>query len=304
MNPGTSYCYTLAGLTVRSEFALPELVPAEPRPAEADVEIRRGAVPEKLDESADVGSAQVTPGELLLTVPDVARFQVTGGRSIVVQAVPGVAGRDLRAYLLGSAFGAVYFQRGLFPLHAGVVAMKGMGVAFTGESGAGKSTLSAWMHAQGYPLLCDDVCVVRFDAKRGPLAYPGFPRLKLWEDTLSAFDIDKHGLQRDFARADKYHLAVSERFSGEPVPLGHVFLLHFAEPGTRPRAEDVPPARGVPLLRDNTYRFQYISDLGLTRSHFLDCVRLARSVKLHNLYRARNHASLGDCQQVIEQLVK
>jgi hypothetical protein len=54
-------------------------------------------------------------------------------------------------------------------------------------------------------------------------------------------------------------------------------------------------------LRDNTYRYEYISGLGLTRGHFEDCVRLARNMGVHYLTRPRDHATLAACQQLIEE---
>jgi hypothetical protein len=203
-------------------------------------------------------------------------------------------------FLLGSALGALYFQRGYFPLHASVVVVKQQAVAFAGDSGSGKSTMAAWLHARGYPLLCDDVCVVRFDASETPMAYPGYPRLKLWQDTLAQFEIDCTDLQRDYFRADKFHLPVSERFWIDPVPLRHIYFLRFAADDLAPAVEDINPAHGVPLIRNNTYRFQYISGLGLTRSHFLDCVKLARHAQLHFLDRPRRHAAMAACQGLIE----
>ena len=133
------------------------------------------------------------------------------------------------------------------------------------------------------------------------MAYPGFPRLKLWKDTLNAFEIDSGDLQRDYFRADKYHLSPSSQFWEEPVPLRHINVLQFSETDSAPCIEDVKQATAVHLLRNNTYRFQYISGLGLTRSHFLDCVTLARNTRLHYLNGPRNHAGLAECQKLIEE---
>ena len=179
--------------------------------------------------------------------------------------------------------------------------INGGAIAFSGDPGAGKSTIASWLNRQGYPLLCDDVCVIRFAADGQPMAYPAFPRLKLWTDALSAFDIDHSGLQRDYSRADKYHLSAEGEFRPEPAPLRHINLLQFSDDLAPPRIEDLKPAHAVPLLRDNTYRFQYISGLGLTRSHFLDCVKLARNTQTHFLVRPRQLAALADCQRLVEE---
>ena len=297
--------YRLAGLTVSSEFALPELLTCSRPEAGSDIVIVYGAVPDSLPGAVQsIPEAQTTPDAVLLVIPGVGRFYVRAGREIRVQPDPNATAEDLRLFLLGSAFGAIYFQRGDFPLHASVVVISGGAVAFSGDPGAGKSTLAAWLNAQGHPLLCDDVCVIRFNDEERPMAYPAFPRVKLWSDALSAFEIDAQGLQRDYSRADKFHLSASGEFRHEPAPLRHINFLNFADDASAPRIEDINPAHAVPLLRDNTYRFQYISGLGLTKSHFLDCVKLARSTPTHFLVRPRRLSAMAECQQLIEQQMR
>jgi len=297
--------YIVAGLTISSEFPLPELMPHSPEAAGADVEIRCGPVPDSLPGAIQASSAaQISPEAVILEISSVGRFFVRAGKEIRVAPCPAVKAEDLRLFLLGSAFGAIYFQRGYFPLHASVVVINGGAVAFSGNPGAGKSTMAAWLNSQGYPLLCDDVCVIRFDDEQQPLAYPAFPRLKLWNDALAAFGIDHGNLQRDYSRADKYHLSASGEFRLEPAPLKHINLLKFSDDLADPYIEDIGPADAVPLLRDNTYRFQYISGLGLTRKHFLDCVRLARNTQTHFLVRPRQLSALADCQRLVEEQMR
>jgi hypothetical protein len=305
MNKEAGHSYVVAGLKVISEFPLPELLPDPRADTDPDVDIRYGSVPKTLPGATrPMPEAQITPDAVLLNIPSVGRFHVRAGKEIRVEPDSEVKAEDLRLFLLGSAFGAIYFQRGYFPLHASVVVINGSAVAFSGDPGAGKSTLAAWMNSQGHPLLCDDVCVIRFADDHQPMAYPAFPRLKLWTDALSAFDIDPRKLQRDYSRADKYHLSAAGEFRLEPAPLRHINLLKFSDDLAAPHVEDINPAHAVPLLRDNTYRFQYISALGLTKSHFLDCVKLAKNTQTHFLLRPRQLSAMSDCQRLIEEQMR
>lgn len=302
MTAAAGHLYQVAGLTVRSQFPLPELLPCNGEMDRADVVIRRGPVPESLPGAVQsMPEAWIASDAVLLGIPGVGRFLVQAGTEIRVQPDPNVKDEDLRLFLLGSALGAIWFQRGFFPLHASVVVINDGAVAFVGDPGAGKSTMAAWMNQQGYPLLCDDVCVVQFTDERQAMAYPAFPRVKLWRDTLTALAINSQGLQRDYSRADKFHLAAAGEFQTEPAPLRHINFLQFADDNASPRIEDIQPARAVPLLRDNTYRYQYISGLGLTEKHFLDCVRLAKCTAAHFLARPRRFSKLSDCQRLVEE---
>ena len=297
-----TYNYIVAGLTVRSEIELPELVPLVSSNDVPDIEIRFGSVPESLPHATRATfESEIAENDVLLKIPDVARYFIKTGCEILVEATPNVHAKDLRLYLLGSALGAVYLQRGYFPFHASVVVVNGNAVAFTGDSGAGKSTMAAWMNAQGYPLLCDDVCVIRLGENDVPMAYSSFPRLKLWGDALDAFEIDTSELHSDYYCTDKYHLPAKGNFCIDPVPLRRIHILQFSAPDGKTCIENINPARAVHLLRNNTYRFQYISGLGLTRSHFIDCVQLARKAHVHFLTRPRQYKSLPDCQRLIEE---
>ena len=117
MKVDLTYNYIVAGLTVRSEIALPELVPYSQESDEPDIEISYAHVPENLPQATQASSqAEIADNEVLLKVPDIARYYVRAGRQILVEAAPDVLAKDLRLFLLGSALGAIYFQRGFFPL--------------------------------------------------------------------------------------------------------------------------------------------------------------------------------------------
>ena len=298
-NPG--HKYIKAGLKICSEIRLPELLPTdfEGRP---DVEIRHSAVPTTLPGGVrSMFEAQVASGAVLLTIPGVGRYHVLAGSEIGIEPFPEAKIEDVRLFLLGSAFGAIYLQRGYFPLHASVVDIEGKAVAFAGDSGAGKSTMGAWMNRQGYPLLCDDVCVIRMNEDQTPMAFPAYPQMKLWKDALRLLELEASGLRRDYARADKFHLPVETLFAEEPVPLRQIFFLRYSDDAPVPVMEEISPPEAVPLLRNNTYRYQFISGLELTEKHFRDCISIAKSVPTHFLDRPRKLSSLNDCQRLIEE---
>ena len=200
-----SFDYRVFGLKIRSELPLPELFSAGDAAA-PDILIRSGSVP-----AAGEPGLKAEGDSLVLTIQDVARYRVNGGREIIVDAEPGVPEGNLRLFLLGSAFGALLHQRQLLPLHANAVEVEGKAVAFMGESGAGKSTLAAWFHDRGHRVVADDVCVVRFDEQGRALAQPGLPRLRLWDEAMEATGRNA----ADFARS----YSGDETFNKFDVPI-------------------------------------------------------------------------------------
>jgi hypothetical protein len=225
---------------------------------------------------APEGRLGYSPGDdgTLLTVPEVARFLISAAE-IAIEPLPGASERNIRLYLLGSAFGALLHQRGLLPLHANAIGMGAHAVAFSGHSGAGKSTIAAWFHDRGHPILSDDVCVIGFDAEGRPLAYPGIPRLRLWREALEASGRSQQDFERSFDEMDKFDVPTA----GEAMPLAAIYLLRKAEEDGA--AIDIRPLTGVAAVEtlvSNTYRGAYLKTIGRTGAHLATCVRIARSV--------------------------
>ena len=275
--------YSIFGLRIRSEVPLGEYFPQLPQDVPPDVEIREDRIDAAEVERA--GYSQVEGGTLL-TVPRVGRFLIRDGREITVDPAPESSPRNLRVFLLGSAFGALLHQRGLLPLHANAVEVDGNAVAFCGHSGAGKSTIAAWFMDRGHRVLADDVCVIAFDPGGQALAYPGIPRLRLWREALEASGRTAVGYERSFEGADKYDVPTAQERPDEPLPLSRIYLLGKA-------TEDEPKGRilrlggveAIDALVSNTYRGGYLSMIGRTGEHLMACVRIARAVPIFRAHR-------------------
>jgi hypothetical protein len=277
-----AYRYTLFGLRLRSQIALPELVP-DVHPGEPDVEIGWGSVPVQPDEPDGLS---VHGSAALLKIPEVGRYWMADGRDLRVEPVPGGSERNLRLYLLGSAFAAILHQRALLPLHANAVEIDGRAVAFMGHSGAGKSTIASWFLDRGYRILADDVCVVTIGPDGRPLAHNGIPRLRLWREALEASGRTAGDYELSFDDMDKYNVPTLDQPEAKPIPLDRIYLLERAEEGA-PEGEIAPlhGVEAVDAIIANTYRGSYIPLMGATRRHFLDCLTLARTVPIFSAAR-------------------
>lgn len=276
--------YGLYGLRIRSTL---ELSPLRPKPASggpADVEIRTGAVPERL-----TGARLETPlydidrDLLLMRIPEVARYLVREGREIVVDPVEGGDPRSLELFLLGSVFGALCQQRGLLPLHASAVAVGDGCVAFTGPSGAGKSTMGVYLSERGYPLVCDDVCVIRVEEGGAVMVAPADARVKLWEDGLQSMNVGREGLRPVRAEMPKYHVPVNGIGREEAIRLLAVYVIE--ERGEARSIESLHGFDAMMAVANNTYRGEFIRPLGLAEAHFGRCGAVARGARIRRLTR-------------------
>lgn len=291
--------YSAFGLDVRSEMPLPELLIGE-REATVAVVVRRGEVPEELPGAGDRrGYFQVAGECILIRVAGVARYLVKAGREVTIAAEADAADEDVRAFLLTVVFGAVLHQRDELVLHGSAVGIDGHAAAFVGPSGAGKSTLAAAFRNRGYPVLSDDLCLVRPAAAGAMMLQPSFPHMKLWLDSLDQLKVPAAGLRRILRKGEKRAMPLSHGFAATALPLKKIYVLRRSHEN---RLSITPVERigAVRALKNHTYRFGLLESLGKQRQHFAQVVALAERVPLAIVARPLGEFRLEELLSAIE----
>jgi hypothetical protein len=151
--------------------------------------------------------------------------------------------------------------------------------------------MAASLAERGYPLVCDDVCVVRAGPAGEVLVSAADPRVKLWADGLSSMKIGVEGLRAVRSDVTKYHVPVSGVTGEEPIRLAAVYVL--AERDGERCIEALHGFAAVMALAENTYRSEFIEPLGLSRQHFAHCGAIARAARIRRLTRPREFAGIG-----------
>jgi hypothetical protein len=276
---------------------IPELVPAEGEP---DVLIREGSVPEALENPKTVGVRfQAKPGHFLLKVDNTAKYLVSEGRRVTIETFPGVEEKDIRLFLLGSAFGALIHQQGLLPLHASAIDVNGQCVMFCGTSGSGKSTLAKAFIRRGYHLHTDDVCVVSTGKNGTPITFPGYPQLKLWEDALEKIGIEAASYTRVRQVVDKFAVPVNDRFNHNPLPIKRIYILSPWNKGGI-EVSEIIGMKKFNLLKNQTYRFRFVAGLEREVSHFKSAGVLGNQVPLLSVRRPHSLFLLDELANILE----
>jgi hypothetical protein len=282
--------HTAYQLSIRSDIPLPELLAdGADRAAAADVDIRLGKVAAGgLADGQQLGPFLWADRQSLwLQVPRVARFLVQGGHTILVDPEPGIDEDSLRVFLLGSALGALLFQRGHLVLHGNAVRIGGQCMVCVGQSGAGKSTLAAGLMQRGHDILADDVVAV--DAACRALA--GFPRIKLWQDMAEQLRIDTASLCRVRPGAEKFSLPVSLAPGPPALQIRWIYILG-SDQGPALRLEPVDGLQRFQPLHENTYRVRYLQGMALEPEHLQLCGRLAGGIRLARVTRPKGRFEL------------
>lgn len=277
--------YTAYDLSIECDISLPELLSdwggADELP---DVHIRMGAI----SASGLSGGKQLGPflwanrESLWLQVPNVARFLVQSGSSILIDPEPGIDEDSIRVFLLGSAFGALLIQRDVLVLHGNAIRIGDSCMVCVGDSGAGKSTLAAGFMQRGYGILSDDVVPVDGACR----AVPGFPRIKLWKDVADQLQIDTAGLRRIRPNIEKFNYPLGDHFVRESLPIRWVYVL-CGDNLEGIRMQGIVGMQRFLPLRNNTYRMRYLHAMALNAEHMQLCGKLAGRIRLANVYRPR-----------------
>jgi|SRR5690625_3069003 len=136
--PIKRFSYKAFGLTIASDFELPELQPVNLEDDLSDIAIFKTNLSFKWTEL--VGQDEdfvIKPDFVMFRVPYVAIYLIHNGNEIFVTPLASAEEDQVRLYILGTCMGAILLQRKVLPLHGNAVVVDGKAYAVVGDSGAG-----------------------------------------------------------------------------------------------------------------------------------------------------------------------
>jgi len=285
------YTYAAYGLKIHSEIQLETLATGS---LSADIRVRRAHVTRPSELSARV--TWTTPSDIFFRFDNIGVIQVSGGAEIVVDA-DGVDDRTAGLFVVGPALGALLHQRGLLVLHASAVATNGGVVAFLGHSGWGKSTMAGAMVKLGYNAFSDDLLPVSHSGSV-PLALPGYPFLKLGQDSGAMLGYEIAASAMALPDDNRWHVAVEGVDPYVPLPLARLYVL--AE-GDGPEIERLKPQHAAVELIRHSYASPCLEASGMSAFHLQSCARLVDRLPISRLRRPRRLNLLQDVAELVQR---
>ncbi len=278
--------YSFSGLDVVSNICLPEweAFAAEEQSGEPDVTISLNPEP------ADCANA-VAEDEYRFFVEKVGRFYVRGGQEIVVSPLESASIRRVRIFLLGSAWGALLYQRKTLIIHASAIQIEDGAVAFCARRGDGKSTLAASLAVLGHKLVSDDLCCLRFPDAGTPMVYPSVPRARLWTDAIHELGLNTSNAEPDPLRPGKFQYFQQLTSSAGPLPLRALYILAWGE-------VRIQRLTGFDSLQRFLSASQWRADLllsaGSPAEYMRQCADLLQRVPVSEFRRPRDLSTLAE----------
>lgn len=255
------------------------------------------------DEAAWSQSFTLDDGSTYLRWPNLFEFLISSdGRRISARPLGDASWEAFQTYLLGQVLSYALIKRGLEPIHATVVVTGSGALALLGDCGYGKSSLAAGFLRAGGRLLTDDLLLLE-EKNGGLLAYPSFPRIKLFPETnKSILGREADGsLMNPYTRKLVIPLGPNQ-FCSTPQPLKAILVLrppHPRSPSRRVTIRRLTPRQAHLALHANTFNTQVTEPARLQRLFRL-AERVAAAVPCKSLSYPRD---LNRLPEVVETIL-
>lgn len=283
------YTYYAYGLSVTSELRL-DLKEVES--THTDVRLFVDLPP------PDGRLGEYTSDHVIVTVRDRLTCCIRGGREIRV--IPNPRYRDDLEDVVGLVFdvllAVILQQRGLVVLHAATLHYQGHVVAFLGDRGAGKSTTAAYLTANGFQLLDDDLMVT--DITQSPCnVLAGSTRLRLRPSSAEVIGDRFFDLPLAHPYEDKRLLAVDGVTKDVPLHAASLFILKWSDEVIV--VKQVSRAEALLALMMNTY----IGKLDVIPEQRADSFQRCRQLlEVANVYELKRPRSLNKLPLVLNEV--
>ncbi|MEM7064672.1 MAG: serine kinase [Cyanobacteria bacterium P01_B01_bin.77] len=290
------FSYFAYGLRIQSEIAIPEFITTD---SDYDPQItihleQERSLSDHLPERVinEAGYFKLTRTDSIFYIRNVGLFFINAGAKIFILPAPDTSEALLRSYLVGTVMGILLYQQGLLVLHASAVNIHGDAVAFLGVSGEGKSSAAAAFQAVNYDVMTDDVAPVILGGA-APVLIPGFPQIKLSQESATALEHDFEALSLLASTPIKRGYRLHQEFSHTPLPLKHIYVLTSdTDFDAGFSIERLSHQEAVVELSRHSRPSTLFHKPDV--QHFLQCTSLAKACPVYRLKRPRNIALLPE----------
>ena len=183
-------------------------------------------------------------------------------------------------------------------LHGSAINYQGEAVLFVGDSGAGKSSLSTAFRLKGYSVLTDDVCVIEMNEEQHPIALPGYPQSKLWEEALENLSIDYKELKKVRSKIGKRAMPIKDAFCKKTLPIKAIYWLNIHNQDNI-LIEVIKGGDKFGVIKNMTYRRAWLDGFGVQKSHFKNGMLLTNKIPIKKITRTNNRFCVDEIVQLV-----
>ncbi len=294
-----NYLYKAFGVLFSVPFEMEGLIETDGQP---EIIVRFGDTPDRLQNILKKGVLfQVNAEGFLFELDGVAKYCAKNNGEIFITKHPQATVDDISVFLFSSVFAYVLQSKGLLTLHANVVYKNNKALLITGHSGAGKSTLTYSLLQKDFLFFSDDIATIKFNKGNRPVVVPGLPRIKLWQDALLHFSINRNKLKPIRSQLKKYYYPILIDNSPENLEIKKMVILssHNKEDIT---VEKITGTDKFTALKSNTYRYQFLSEEKGIKPHFMLSTKFINAVDIYRVTRPNSGFKTELLQKEVEKI--
>lgn len=280
-----SNVYNLYGLIVSSELYINELVSVDnSKINEVDVFVKFENMPDCILKRIKEGRhSKFSKEESFFVAKDIAIYRIINGKTIHIQSIGGTE-KEIKCYLLGTAFSTLLIQRNIVPIHGGSVVVNNKAFTIVGDSGAGKSTLISGFRLAGYKFLCDDLSRIKIEEDKVKIC-SAYPQQKLCRDAIFEFNLNINELVMLDEVRDKYAIPSEESFVEGDCELFCIIEIIKDNNISEIKLEEVKGVSKINIISNNIYTREIISFMKVNNEILKILIDIASKVKVYKLYR-------------------
>jgi hypothetical protein len=272
---------------------LSEELPKTEKPAEINVTL--GAINENRIAWSHAGVCyKASPGAYFLDVPGVARYLLTNGDTIVIDAHRQAMEQDILHFLYNPVAGALLMQRGILPLQASAVERDGKAAIFLGSSASGKSLVAAGLMQRGFNVVADNICAVYPGEK--PMVKAGHPYLLLWNRALQELGYRPNEFCRFRQHMEKYRLPIAKDSHTLEAAIERLYLLAYSN-GNIYSPTGIMGQKRFQQLLTHTYHNPLIEAFGMQKAM---CQIIMTLAQLRPLDKINSSLEIGNARKFID----
>ena len=295
-----TYNYKVYSLNIQSEIMLPELLLSDNNQY-IDVNISYGILPQEISKEIDNGKySEFEKEKMWFCINNIAKYYISNGNTIIVEPFENANEHNVKAFLLGSAFGMLLLQRNTIAIHGGTIVIDGQALVITGNQGAGKSTLTSAFRDKGYSFMADDISVLGKRKDLNHIIYPGYPQQKLCRDAMEKMNYHLKDFKRIDEGRDKYAIPVHKNFIKHTVSLGAICEITIGEK-EYVEIEELTGTEKLKSLLKNIYRVEVTRYTGINTEYMKKCIHLAKEIPFFRIKRPKDKFSVEDQIAIIEK---
>lgn len=292
--------YYSHGLSIHSEIELSELLIK--KSSYPDVIIQFGNINDSNENFNNVDFSistkmSVYSNKIILFWKNIPVFSISTNQIIINQNI-NLDDSFLRWLLLGHAFAILLFKLDRLVLHANALNINNGAILFLGSSGKGKSTISFAMQKKGYSLLSDDIITLEFTENDIPNAFPSFPRIKLWPDTIKNFDEEPDLNELIHLNTDKRSYSNVNNFCNEILPLKAIYLFKDSE--KRASIKKLNNGKAIMEIIKSTYCFKLFNKQDRIKN-LKQCSKIVNTTPIKIIERKKDFKDIPDIINLIEK---